>query len=166
MKELLETDRLKLREFNISDAQNLYQLNLEPEVIKYTGDLPFYNIGEAEIFLKNYKEYEKNGFGRWAVIEKKSNKFIGWCGFKLNEENYIDIGFRFLKSEWKKGFATESAKSCIEYGFEKLNLSLIVARTSEQNYSSQKVLEKIGMTFWKKQQCKVLGQTLYYRIEK
>ena len=166
MKDILETERLKLREFNIADAKNLYQLNLEPEVIKYTGDLPFSRIGEAENFLENYKEYEKNGLGRWAVIKKESNKFIGWCGFKLNEEKYIDIGFRFLKSEWNRGFATESAKASIEYGFEKLDLNLIIARTSVLNYPSQKVLKKIGMSYWKKQLCEGLGETLYYRIER
>ncbi len=166
MKEILETERLKLREFNISDARNLYQLNLDPDVVRYTGDLPFNNIEEAERFIKNYNEYEKHGFGRWAVIEKESNKVIGWSGLKFNEENYIDIGFRFLKSEWGKGFATESAKACLEYGFGNLNLHLIIARTSDQNYPSQKVLEKIGMTYWKKQYCEGIGETLYYRIEK
>ena len=166
MKEIIETVRLKLREFNIGDAINLFQLNLDPEVIKFTGDLPFKNIEEAEKFIENYQEYKKHGFGRWAVEEKESKQFIGWCGLKLNEENYIDLGFRILKPEWKKGYATEAAKACIEYGFENLKLNLIIARTFEQNYPSQKVLEKIGMAFWKRQYCEGLGQTLYYKIEK
>ncbi len=85
MRKILESKRLELREFDISDAVNLYQLNLDSEVIKYTGDPPFNNIEEAERFLDNYNEYKKNGFGRWAVITKESNKFIGWCGLKLNE---------------------------------------------------------------------------------
>lgn len=166
VKEILETQRLKLRELNPSDAINLYQLNLEPDVIKHTGDLPFKSVEEAKKFIENYKEYEKYGFGRWVVEEKESKKFLGWCGLKLNEENYIDLGFRFLKTEWGKGFAVESAKACLDHGFKTLKLDLIIARTSEHNYSAQKVLEKIGMTYWKKEQCNGLGQTLYYKMEK
>lgn len=147
------------------DACDFYELNLDPEVIKYTGDQDFGSIEEAEKFLENYKAYEKNGFGRWAVIEKGSSKFVGWCGLKLNEENLIDIGFRFKREDWGKGYATESAKACLKYGFEELNLKLIIARTSKQNYSAQKVLEKIGMIFWKRQYCEGIGDTVYYNME-
>ena len=55
-----------LREFHISDAPALYELNSDPEVMRYTGDKPFSSIAEAESFVQNYDAYEKYGFGRWA----------------------------------------------------------------------------------------------------
>ena len=162
MKEILRTERLILREFGLSDAECFYRLNADPDVIKYTGDLPFNSIDDAELFLANYNEYGKNGYGRWAVIDKESGSFIGWCGLKLNEENLIDLGFRFFKSVWGKGYATESARACLDYGFSKLNLKTIIARTMVNNIPSVKVLEKIGMKFWKEDYCEGLGNTLYY----
>tara|TARA_B100000795_G_scaffold268199_1_gene254696 strand:+ start:1107 stop:1397 length:291 start_codon:yes stop_codon:yes gene_type:complete len=86
MKKIIETNRLILRELDINDSENFFNLNLDPEVLKYTGDLPFSSIVDAEKFLINYSDYKKNGFGRWAVILKETESFIGWSGLKLNEE--------------------------------------------------------------------------------
>ena len=148
MKQILETDQLLLREFSIEDAENFYQLNLNPNVVKYTGDKAFKNSMEAENFLIHYKDYEINGFGRWAVIEKCSGAFLGWCGLKYTQEtNETDIGFRFFEKYWNKGFATESAKACLKYGFEKLNLKIIVGRAMAENIASIKVLEKLGLKY-------------------
>ena len=95
-KSIIETPRLILREFTVDDAYKIWELNSDPEVIKYTGDPPFENVENARKFIENYEEYKKTGFGRWAVIKKDSNSFLGWCGLKLNEQNLVDIGFRFF----------------------------------------------------------------------
>lgn len=122
MKTILETDRLLLREFNIGDAEGFYELNLNPNVIKYTGNSAFKDIDEARTFLKDYSDYQQNGFGRWAVIQKSTQEFLGWSGLKYTEKlDETDIGFRLFEHFWNQGFATESAKACIKYGFEKLN---------------------------------------------
>jgi ribosomal-protein-alanine N-acetyltransferase len=150
MKQIIETDRLILRELNIGDAKSFYELNLNPNVVKYTGDKAFANISEAQNFLKNYEDYETNGFGRWAVIDKSNGEFLGWCGLKyVKEINETDIGFRFFEEYWNKGFATESAKVCLNYGFEKLNLQTIIGRAMAENLASIKVLEKLGLTYEK-----------------
>ncbi|MFL9832462.1 GNAT family N-acetyltransferase [Chryseobacterium terrae] len=150
MKIILETDRLLLREFNVNDAESFYELNSNPNVIKYTGNSAFKNIDEARIFLESYSDYQKNGFGRWAVVNKSNQEFLGWCGLKYDEDlNETDIGFRFFEHFWNKGFATESAKACIDYGFEKFNLKTIVGRAMKENIASVKVLEKIGLTYVK-----------------
>src|SRR5437868_543478 len=112
---ITETPRLHLREITVDDAKNAYELNLDPEVIKYTGDGPFSSIEDARDFLSKYDHYKKYGFGRWAVINKTDNDFLGWCGLKYTEEkNEFDVGFRFFKKHWNKGYATESAKACID----------------------------------------------------
>ncbi|MDY0089545.1 MAG: GNAT family N-acetyltransferase [Flavobacteriaceae bacterium] len=150
MKVILETERLLLRELHPFDAKNFYELNLNPDVIKYTGDKVFGSVEESEYFLKNYKDYKINGYGRWAVIEKKSDEFLGWCGLKYhNDSDEIDIGFRFFEKYWNNGFATESAKACIVYGFKNLQLESIIGRAMKENTASVKVLEKIGLEFEK-----------------
>lgn len=148
MKTILETKRLALREFNIDDAEHFYHLNSNPNVIRYTGNSAFKNIEEARSFLENYSDYQKNGFGRWAVIEKSSGEFLGWCGLKYNEKlDETDIGFRFFEHFWNKGFATESAVGCIDYGFKELNLNKIVGRAMIENTASIKVLQKTGLEY-------------------
>jgi len=146
MKQILETNRLILRELHPGDAKSFYDLNSNPNVIKYTGNAAFKNVEEAKEFLENYRDYRLNGYGRWAVIEKSTEKFIGWCGLKLGKmENEADIGFRFFEEEWNKGYATESAVACIQYGFENLKLKRIIGRAMKENIGSIKVLEKIGL---------------------
>ncbi|WP_432713548.1 GNAT family N-acetyltransferase [Pedobacter sp.] len=150
MKQILETNRLILRELNQSDAKNFYDLNSNPNVIKYTANSAFKNVEEAREFLEKYQDYRLNGCGRWAVVEKTTNKFIGWCGLKFDEtKNETDIGFRFFEEEWNKGYATESATACLQYGFENLKLKRIVGRAMKENIGSIKVLEKIGLKYEK-----------------
>ena len=85
MKTILQTSRLTLRELNIDDAESFYELNLNQNVIKYTGNSAFQDINEAKSFLENYSDYQKNGFGRWAVIDTSTQEFLGWCGLKFDE---------------------------------------------------------------------------------
>lgn len=166
MKKVIETERLILREFMDKDALSFYQLNEDEEVIKYTGDSAFTSLAEAEIFIREYDEYRKEGFGRWAVMEKREDRFLGWCGLKRNEENHIDLGFRFYREEWGKGYATESARACVEYGFGEIGISCIVGRAIKENVASIRVLQKVGMEYWKEGSCQGMEGAVYYKIEK
>ena len=150
MKIILETERLYLREFIDSDGSHFFHLNNNPEVLKFTGNDPFKSIDEANDFMRNYSDYEKNGFGRWAVCLKATDEFLGWCGLKFeNDENQTDLGFRFYKNNWGKGYATEAAIACVEYGFMTLKLKKIIGRAYAVNKASIKVLEKCKFKFEK-----------------
>ncbi|MDR0194031.1 MAG: GNAT family N-acetyltransferase [Myroides sp.] len=150
MNHIIETERLFLRELTVDDAENFYRLNLNPNVIRSTGDDVFKDVEEARLFLENYNDYKRNGFGRWAVIRKSDNVFLGWCGLKYsNDLDETDIGFRFFEEHWHKGYATESAMACIEYGFQHLGQTFIIGRDMKDNISSIRVLEKIGLTYLK-----------------
>ncbi len=164
MKPIIETSRLVLRAFTVEDAEAFYQLNTDPEVLKYTGDLPFASVEEARTFLEHYSEYKKHGFGRWAVLTKMDQRVIGWCGLKYNEEGQIDIGFRFFRNQWGKGYATEAAQATLHYGFTHLHLTEVVGRAIVENKSSVRVLEKLGMQFWKYGTCHGLENAVYYKI--
>jgi len=161
---IAETKRLILRELQQDDAGHFFELNNDPEVLKYTGDVAFKSIDEAREFLKNYSHYEENGYGRWAVIRKEDHVFLGWCGLKLNEEGYVDIGFRIFKKYWGKGYATEAAEKSIELGFEQFGLLEIIGRSASENKASFRVLEKIGMTFFKSGECHGIPDASYFKI--
>ena len=154
MKVIVETDRLYLREHTAEDAENAYHLNSDPEVLKYTGDDSFQTIEEAKEFLLKYDHYEKYGFGRWAVIEKKSENYLGWCGLKYTPDlDEFDIGYRLMKKYWNQGFATEAGKACLEIGFNQFNMKSIVGRAMKENLASIKVLEKLGLIMLEERDC-------------
>jgi len=146
---LIETDRLLLRLFTKDDAQLLYDLNLDPDVTRYTHD-PMTDLSQTinileEIILPQYALYNH---GRWAVHQKPDQEFIGWCGLKyVPEREEIDLGYRFKKNSWGKGFATEAAFASLQHGFNQLGLQKIIGRALPENLASIRVLEKCGMTF-------------------
>lgn len=146
MNKVIDTERLILREFIYDDAPHFFKMNNDPNVIKYTGDKAFDSLEDARIFLSKYNQYELYGMGRWAVCLKSNQEFLGWCGLKFHPtEKKVEVGFRFYRKFWNKGYATESAKASIAYGFEKLYLKEIYAHAHTQNLASQNVIEKCGL---------------------
>ncbi len=163
---ITETERLILRELGSKDARDFFELNNDPQVLRYTGDEPFNSLSEAEDFLKNYSHYSEHGFGRWAIIRKEDDEFLGWCGLKFNEENSVDIGFRIYQKYWGKGYATEAARKSLEIGFSQFGLKEIIGRTAKENVGSVRVLEKIGMKYFKNGECHGIEDALYFRVKK
>ncbi|MBI3518632.1 MAG: GNAT family N-acetyltransferase, partial [Bacteroidetes bacterium] len=102
---IIETPRLLLREKVVEDAPFFFDLNSDPLVTKYTGDPPFENVQEAENIVRYViNQYQKNGYGRWAVIEKDTGELLGWCGLKYHDDTQeTDIGYRFMQKYWGKG---------------------------------------------------------------
>ena len=147
---ILETARCKLREFALSDAKSIYQLNMHPDIYRFTTDPPFETIAEAETFISNYDAYAKTGYGRWAVELKSGGQFIGWCGLKLHpEENEVDVGYRLLPEYWGNEYAVETALACCNWGFTEKKLKRIVARVHKENARSIRVVEKMNMIYEK-----------------
>ena len=148
----IETERLLIRNLSTEDSQGLFEMDSDPEVQKYLGNQPIENKSEATVYIENIqKEYKKFGSGRWAVIEKKTGNFIGWCGLKFisteinSKSQYYDLGYRFIKKYWGKGYATESALACLKYGFEELNQEEIFAMVELNHLASRNILSKLGM---------------------
>ncbi len=148
---ILETPRLILREFSPEmDAAGFFELNSDPEVLRYTGDAPFESVGAAQDFLKNYEQYRLHGYGRWSTILKDTGAFLGWCGLRFMEDlGDADVGFRLHRRYWGQGYATEAARASVLFGFEKLQLPVILGRAAKENIASIRVLEKIGLQYWR-----------------
>lgn len=147
---VFETERLVLKQFTVADAKGFYELNQDPEVIRYTGDAPFCSVAEAEAFIRGYDHYECYGYGRWSVFIRDTGEYIGFCGLNYRPAvDEVDVGFRFLRRHWGKGYATEAARGSLLYGFNELVLDKIVARAMQENLASHRVLQKLGMRFEK-----------------
>ncbi len=148
---ILSTERLGLRRWIKSDKEPFAELNKDPAVMKYfprtLTDLESY-----ETIKRINLHFEKNNFGLFAVDNLQTGQFIGFTGFIIPKfETFftpcVEISWRFKKESWGKGFATEAAKVCLQYGFENLKFETIVSYTSALNLKSENVMRKIGMEF-------------------
>lgn len=143
----LETDRLLLREFTEDDAAMLFHMHQDPEITQYLGDkIPWSDTESARQILKSLilPQYP-NGIGRWAVHLKSNGTFLGWCGIRKVDDCF-DIGYRFLKMHWNKGYATESASAVLQYA-KMMKLHPVYGIADARNLASIRVFEKIGLTF-------------------
>jgi RimJ/RimL family protein N-acetyltransferase len=154
MKIFIETKRLILREILPTDVDGLFELDSDPEVHKYIGNKPIKDKNQI-IDIINFirQQYKDNGIGRWAIIDKKTNKFIGWTGIKLvteltnNHQNYYELGYRLIKRYWGQGIATETAVASLEFAFDKLKTDEVYAIADCKNDGSNKILQKVGLQF-------------------
>lgn len=151
----IETERLILRELRISDLDGMFELDSNPEVHKYLGNKPAKTIDESKVILESViTQYKERGIGRWAVINKDTNEFMGWSGIRLNTEHnmngftkYYDVGYRFIERYWGHGYATESGKAAIEYAFNTMKLPVLYATTHMENRASHNALLKLGLSY-------------------
>ena len=152
MKFILETERLILREFTVSDAKFIVELVNTPGWIEYIGDRNIKTKGQAKTYLENgpIKSYELNGFGL-SLVELRNEKIpIGMCGIlKRDQLNHPDIGFAFLPEYMGKGYALEMARATMDFAKGHLKIHTLLAITVPFNKGSIKLLEKVGMKFTK-----------------
>ena len=152
MQLLLKTERLILRELQLSDAQGMFELDSDPEVHKYLGNKPVKNIEECIKTIELVrKQYHENGVGRFAMIEKTTGNFMGWTGIKFitepinNNVNFYEVGYRIIQKYWGNGYATESTKASLDFAFNQLNANEVYGITNVENLKSARVLEKCGL---------------------
>jgi len=148
----LETERLILRRFTESDADNLVELDSDPEVMRFlSGGQPTpREIVESVVLPRFLRFYERfDGLGHWAAVEKSSGEFVGWFGLRPREDSppdTLELSYRLQRSVWRKGYATEGARALIRKGFTELGMRRVQATTYEHNVASRRVMEKAGMT--------------------
>lgn len=147
---ILETERLILRQFTTEDAEFILELLNEPSFIQNIGDRGVRTLEGASAYILNgpVASYAKNGFGLYLVVLKETNEPIGMCGLiKRDGLEDVDIGYAFLPKFWSKGYAVESALAVKTHAKEAIGLRRLVAITDPANEGSIRVLEKIGLRF-------------------
>jgi [ribosomal protein S5]-alanine N-acetyltransferase len=145
----LFTDRLVLRPYQISDAPRASELAGDREVAETTFVPHPYTLEIASNWIQNHKKLIENGDAYpFAVVLKEENVFIGTMTIRIDKlHNKGELAYWIGKKYWGKGYATESAKKVIEFGFNKLKLNRIWAPIMNKNKASGKVLEKVGMKY-------------------
>src|SRR5689334_9484170 len=148
--QILETERLIIRQLTNEDGEFILELLNEPAFIRNIADRGVRTVEDAQAYIHNgpVASYEKNGFGLFAVELKETGAPIGMCGLiRRDVLPDVDIGYALLERYWNKGYAYEAAAAVLNYGYTVVGLKRIVAITALDNDASAKVLEKIGLRF-------------------
>lgn len=145
----LHTERLTLRPWKPSDLEPFARLNGDPDTLRfYPATL---DRAQSDAIARRSQDLiEKNGWGPWAVELKETGVFIGMVGLNrpvadLPFQPCVELVWRLLPEYWGKGYATEAARSCMDFGFDTLGLEQIVAYTAQLNLPSQTVMQRLGM---------------------
>jgi len=147
MRFVFETERLLVRHYTETNADDFFLLNSDPEVMRYIR--PVKSREDSDLFFAEVIQYSKDHpeFGRMAVDEKQSNIFVGsFAIIPLENTLHMQLGYSLLPAFWGKGFATELTKAGLNYVFTHTNLEEIFGVTESENIDSQKVLLKSGFT--------------------
>ncbi|MEU8945714.1 GNAT family N-acetyltransferase [Streptomyces sp. NPDC048489] len=145
----LRTDRLLLRRWRDSDLAPWAEMNADPEVREHLGDLLTREQSDASV-ASFREEFDRRGYGWWALEVRATGEFIGFAGLDQAEEDMpftgVEIGWRLARGAWGHGYASEAARTVLAHGFEALALSEILAVTTAANLRSRAVMRRIGMT--------------------
>lgn len=163
MHEILRTERLRLRRFELSDVDNLLSLYGDPEVMRYISseswDRDRIRTEVLPQLLGEYRLYR--GYGYWAA-ETHGGYFVGRVGLHPvimdpapnglwehapgEDSETVSIGYRLLRQRWGHGYATEIGKALVSFAFERHRAGRVVATTMAVNQASRRVLERLGFT--------------------
>lgn len=144
----LRTERLLLRQLNVSDAAAMFAMRSDERVLKYIGREPHQNIEQSKSFIESINtNISNNESVLWGIAYlNEPSKIIGTiCYWRLEPSNYrAEIGYALQPDHWGKGVMKEAIETVLEYGFGPMKLHSVEARTTPANISSCSVLEKTG----------------------
>jgi len=150
-----ETPRLILRPPAASDIDALDEMDSDPEVMRYIGDGSVRARTKTEtaaMVAASARGWDKRGYGWLAVASPESDEFLGWVSLGVPEFlpevlPAVEIGWRFLRKHWGRGYATEAARPLLHYGLTDCGIERILSIRHMDNIASQRVMEKLGLRF-------------------
>lgn len=165
----LETKRLIINTPELSDFDNLYILQSDPDVMRFIG----HGVRTKEVVAESLQvaihHQQKHGFSLGNVYEKETGTFVGRAGLIYlafdDTQPEIEVGYALLTPYWNKGYATELTQALIKWGFQHLSVDHLVGVIRPQNDRSRHVLEKSGMKYIKLSLYRDI-EVAFYQIDK
>ena len=142
---LIETERLTLRPLVVADVEEVVAVQADPEIERFLGPL---DRDEALKRLhENDREWRELGYGRMAILDRASGRFLGRAGLKYWPQfEETEAGWTLRKDAWGHGYATEAARASIEWGFASFDVPYITAMIEPPNTRSLAVAARLGMS--------------------
>ena len=148
---MIETRRLRLRQWREADRKPFAAMNADPEVMAYFPEL--YSRARSDGFVDSQMAHlDARGWGWFAIETRDSERFCGFVGlaepgFEAPFMPAVEIGWRLARPFWGKGYATEGARATIALAFDDLGIDELVSFTAVANRRSRAVMERLGMRY-------------------
>lgn len=149
----LKTNRLNLRRWRKEDHGPFAAICADPEVMQFIGDGSTRTAEQASRGIAHFEnEWEEKGYGLFAVELRETNELIGFTGlthpdFMPELLSSVEIGWRFGKRHWGKGYATEAAVEALAFGIRTPAIVEIVSICQLGHIASTRIMQKIGLKF-------------------
>lgn len=152
---ILDTERLRLRPFTMHDHGPLFRLRQDPQMMRYMGDGHLHDEEETESWLRWHIDiWSVDGYSLFAVDLKAEDRFIGWLG--VTKPYWFpemmptpEIGWFIERAKWGQGLASEGAAAALRFAFDIVGIERVIGIYNAENHASGRVMEKIGMRFWR-----------------
>jgi ribosomal-protein-alanine N-acetyltransferase len=149
---ILETRRLFLRSLEAEDLDSLFALYRDPEICRYfpDGTLTYEQTREELDWFLQGGDPAHPELGLWATIHKETGRFIGRCGlipWTIEGREEVEVAYLLAKDHWRRGLGAEIAGALVHHGFERLQLSRLIALIDPENLASIRTAEKAGFRF-------------------
>lgn len=147
---MIETVRLRLRQWQAEDNEAFAAMSSNPQVMQYFPNL--LTRAESDALIERMKSIiDTQGWGFWAVELKYSQQFIGFTGLNEQPAQFsfspcVEIGWRLDQAYWGQGYAPEAARAALAFAFGQLKLDKVVAFTMLENVKSQRVMHKLNIS--------------------
>jgi [ribosomal protein S5]-alanine N-acetyltransferase len=144
----LETPDLILRPWKVEDAELLFQILQEPDILQYFPPAKFTLEKTHRYINHQLNHWQERGYGHWAVSLKEDGRLVGWDGLEyLPETDENEVAYLLSHQAWGRGLATQAARAAVKFGLETFELKEIIGLVHPENIGSIHVLEKCGLTF-------------------
>ncbi|GAC1394385.1 MAG: GNAT family protein [Ktedonobacteraceae bacterium] len=143
----IETQRLILREMVQEDAEAVYHIFSDAEVMRYYDMPAFTSIGQAQAMIARQRQrFEQKERFRWGVALRNDNTLIGTGGYvDWNKHWYCgEIGYDLARAYWRQGIMSEAVLAMIDFGFVAMELNRVEAEVMPENVASARLLRKLG----------------------
>jgi RimJ/RimL family protein N-acetyltransferase len=141
---LIETERLRLRPMEPGDLDEFAALHADPEVTEFVR--PLDRRAAKERLEQDEREWRQRGHGLLAILDRRDDTFLGRCGLRYWPQfGETELGWVLRRSAWGRGYATEAASACVEWGFSEFDLPYLTSMIAPANVRSIGVAERLGM---------------------
>jgi [ribosomal protein S5]-alanine N-acetyltransferase len=163
MKNVLETPRMLLRPFEANDAAIVFPWMTDTEIMRYMPTGQDYTLEQVQARVNRYMNHqEQRGYSRWMIFDRATGEAIGDAGILyLPATGENELGYRLVKPWWGKGLATEVAEAWMQYAFNELGMTELIAFSHPDNVASVRVMEKCGFEFLRNETIAGMGVVVY-----
>jgi RimJ/RimL family protein N-acetyltransferase len=147
----VETPRLLLRTWQPSDRSAFAAINADPAVMEHISGEPMSRSASDALVDRIEEQWRQRGYGLYAVELRETGEFVGFVGLNHHRAlpDEVEIGWRLARHVWGRGLATEAALAVRDIAFDTLQVPRLISITVAANTRSLRVMEKIGLSFWR-----------------